>query len=46
MPNFTAEKNMFIVWCKNWFWSILLILLFMTSVRGVNIFITHPFKSY
>jgi len=44
MPNFTAEMNMFSVWFKKWFWSIKLILPFMTTVRGVNFFITHPFK--
>jgi len=40
MPNFTAEKNMFTAWCKKWFWSILLILPFIITVRRVNFFTT------
>ncbi len=46
MPNFTAETCMFTAWYKKWFWSISLILPFVTTVRGVIFCITHPFKLY
>ncbi len=45
IPNFTAEKSMFTVWYKKWFWSISLILPFVTMCVWGGI-ITRPFKLY
>jgi len=46
MPKFTTEKNMFTAWWQIVVLVYVLILPFMTTVRGVNFFTTHPFKSY
>ena len=35
---------MFTAWISMWLWSIQLILPFITTVRGVNYFITRPFS--
>jgi len=34
---------MFTAWCKKWFWSVLLILPFMATVRGVGLGIVRNF---
>ena len=46
MLYFTAQANMFTAWYKKQFWSLFANFPIHDNCTGMNIYLTHPFRSY